>query len=299
MCSTRGRPSNRSSTIACTSVVHSSARRTSPTRSHDESIEQKLLPTTLMSCTSPAAIAASAASSRSKPSCTRPCVTSARPLSASARTSSATSSNSAAIASARSALAQEFVDVGALARHERELEVTPLRARSDLFEQPAGAVHPPVAGGGVAERVRMQLGEVDRDPRRRAQLTGAAQARERVLPLLAGFGEPVVHVRDARRAARGRAAGPRARSRSRAARARFRRRPRSSAIPASSRSSVAPLTTEDRRGRARGSAVFAEGSTKRGRQGCATCDGQLGGVRRIGIIVVTAPSARVRKSATS
>ncbi len=42
----------------------------------------------------------------------------------------------------------------------------------------------------------MQLGEVDRDPRGRAQLTGAAQTRERVLPLLARFGEPVVHVRD-------------------------------------------------------------------------------------------------------
>ena len=196
MCSTRGRPLNRSRTIACTSVVHSSARRTSPTRSHDESIEQKLFPTTLMSCTSPAAIAASAASSRSNPSCTRPCVTSVRPLSASAAHLQRAVVELGRDRERAFGTGQEFVDVRALACHERELEVTPLRARSYLFEQQARALHPAVAGRGVAEGVRMQLGEVDRDPRSRAEFTGVAQTRERVLPLLARFGEPVVHVRD-------------------------------------------------------------------------------------------------------
>ena len=155
---------------------------------------------------------------------------------------------------------QEFVDVGALACHERELEVTPLRARSYLFEQQARALHPAVAGGGVAEGVRMQFGEVDRDPRRRAQLAGAAQTRERVLhSSRASENRSSMYAMAPSRtwASGGSSSSIAAVSRTSAVST----SPAPSAIPASSRRSVAPLTTQDRRGRAIRPSLARESAT--------------------------------------
>ena len=177
-------------------------RRTSPTRSHDESIEQKLLPTTLRSCTSPAADRgerhvetvealvhatlrdereAAVGEQRAPPD--------------------ATSSNSAAKAAARPA-AQEIVDVGPLARHERELEVAPLHTGPDRFEQPPGPDRPAVARGRVPDR-HVQLREVDRRPDAAARWSPAAAIRRTRAPLARGrpeSGRPCTRSRRAGRA---------------------------------------------------------------------------------------------------
>ena len=142
--------------------------------------------------TSPAAIAASAASSRSKPSRTRPCVTSARPPSASASASRSRSPNSTAMASARSALASQVVDVGAVARHERQLEVAPLHARPDLLEQPPGPLQPAVAGGRVAEHPVVEVSQFDGDAAGRTEVAAVAVTPERPLTFTAGIVEAVV-----------------------------------------------------------------------------------------------------------
>ena len=76
----------------------------------------------------------------------------------------------------------ELVDVGAVAGHERELEIAPLDARTYSVERSTSPVEPPPSGGVVPERPVVQNREGHRDASGRAQVTAIAVGAER------GFG---------------------------------------------------------------------------------------------------------------
>ncbi len=90
----------------------------------------------------------------------------------------------------------ELVDVGSVAGHERELEVAPLDARTDSFERSPGPIEPAAAGGVVAQRTVVQLGERDRDASGRAQVTAIAVGAERGFGVSPARLQVVLHVRD-------------------------------------------------------------------------------------------------------
>ena len=135
VCSTRGRPSNRSSTVACTSASTLPARRTSPTRSArrqhraealaDDAEVVHLARRDRRERRVETAEALVQAAGVTRPS----------PRSASCpHLRLATSPNSATMAISPFRAAQETVDVGPVAGDEHELEIPPLDAGPDRLE---------------------------------------------------------------------------------------------------------------------------------------------------------------------
>ncbi len=89
---------------------------------------------------------------------------------------------------------QQRIDVGSIAGHVRELEISPLDARPDPTEHRSGPFRPTLPGRDVAEHAHVQPGEIDRHPRCRAELTGFPEQPERRLPVAECVGGSIVHV---------------------------------------------------------------------------------------------------------
>jgi len=91
----------------------------------------------------------------------------------------------------------QLVDVRPVARHERELEPTPLHARSDLVEKTPCSFEPPPTHGLVAQCAGVQLGETERDAHCLGPIAALAETAEGVLPVAGSLGEAIVEVVDA------------------------------------------------------------------------------------------------------
>ena len=173
--------------------VHSSARRTSPTRSQAVSIEQNEMP---------AATGTDLTRRDRGEGRVEPCEPLAHPSLRHQRQAAVGHRLHLEVGVAELerdrqrpiGARQQRIDVGSIAGHVGELEIAPLDARPDPAEHRSGPFRPTLPGRDVAEHAHVQPGEIDRHPGRRAELTGVPEQTERRLPVAERIGGPIVDV---------------------------------------------------------------------------------------------------------